>query len=295
MSNPLVSIIIPTYNRTHIIHETLESVLSQEDVNWECLIIDDGSTDNTAEVINNYCEKDPRFKFFKRPKHKPKGANACRNYGFELSNGDYIQFLDSDDLLSKNKLSNQLNLITDSHADIATSKWGRFSTAENFEIKDSFLYKDYNPAYNLLIDYGCQKSFLPSHVFLVKRDVFLKSGLWNESLKINQDGEFLCRVISEANKIIFDENSHVKYRFANTNKTSDLSSLDKAKDLTKSWKLISKYLNTEDKVKFKNYVYFGKNYAFDLLKVNFKKEILKNLFFYRTQLKGVLMNKINRK
>lgn len=98
-NTPLISIIIPTYNRTHLIGETLDSVLAQTYANWECIVVDDGSTDNTDEVLKNYCQKDKRIQYHHRPIDRPKGANACRNYGFELSKGKYIQFLDSDDVL----------------------------------------------------------------------------------------------------------------------------------------------------------------------------------------------------
>lgn len=95
----LVSIIIPTYNRTHLIGETLDSVISQTYKNWECIVVDDGSTDNTEELLEFYCEKDSRIKFLKRPKGRIKGANSCRNYGFEISTGDYINWFDSDDVM----------------------------------------------------------------------------------------------------------------------------------------------------------------------------------------------------
>lgn len=87
MEQPLVSIIIPTYNRAHLIGETLDSVLAQIYTNWECIVVDDGSTDSTAELLAFYVEKDSRFQYHHRPKDRLKGANACRNYGFELSRG----------------------------------------------------------------------------------------------------------------------------------------------------------------------------------------------------------------
>ena len=71
-NNPLVSIIIPTYNRAHLIGETLDSVLAQTYQNWECIIVDDGSSDNTDDVVNDYVKKDPRFKYYYRPdEHLP--------------------------------------------------------------------------------------------------------------------------------------------------------------------------------------------------------------------------------
>lgn len=108
MNNPLVSIIIPTYNRAHLISETLDSVLAQTYTNWECIIVDDGSTDNTFEVISSYVNKDARFQYHHRPTDRLAGGNAARNYGFEVSKGEYVIFLDSDDLLLNNCLQNRL-------------------------------------------------------------------------------------------------------------------------------------------------------------------------------------------
>lgn len=104
MHYPLVSIIIPTFNRVHYIPETLDSILNQTYNNWECIIIDDGSEDNTQEVIGKYVKKDSRFQFHNRPENKPKGANSCRNYGFELSKGELIKWFDSDDIMLPNHI-----------------------------------------------------------------------------------------------------------------------------------------------------------------------------------------------
>lgn len=111
MQNPLVSIIIPTYNRANLIRETLDSVMAQTYTNWECIVVDDGSNDTTSELLSDYCKKNNRFQYHHRPKARQKGANACRNYGFELSKGEYIQFLDSDDLLESFCLSERVYLI----------------------------------------------------------------------------------------------------------------------------------------------------------------------------------------
>lgn len=99
-----VTIIMATYNRAHFIVETLSSIQNQTFVDWECLIIDDGSTDNTAEIINDYLKKDNRFQFYSRPNHKPKGPSACRNYGIEKAKGDYIIFFDDDDIVHPQNL-----------------------------------------------------------------------------------------------------------------------------------------------------------------------------------------------
>lgn len=111
MIAPLVSIIIPAYNRAQLITETLDCVLAQHYSNWECIIVDDGSTDDTENVVSNYLNKDSRFKFYSRPEHKLKGPSSCRNYGFQKSNGLFLLFLDSDDLLSPLCLKNRIQFI----------------------------------------------------------------------------------------------------------------------------------------------------------------------------------------
>ena len=115
----MVSIIIPAYNRSHLIGQTLDAVLSQTYTQWECLVVDDGSNDDTKKVVESYCNKDSRFKYLQRPKNRIKGANACRNYGFELSKGAYINWLDSDDLLHENKLKIQIKELQNTNKQVA--------------------------------------------------------------------------------------------------------------------------------------------------------------------------------
>ena len=114
MEYSLVSIIIPVFNREKVLKETLDSVLNQSYFHWECIVVDDGSTDNTNEIMNTYASRDERFSFYSRlDTTKPKGVSACRNIGINNSKGDFIIFLDSDDLLDKNCLENRLEYIKD--------------------------------------------------------------------------------------------------------------------------------------------------------------------------------------
>lgn len=104
----LVSIIVPCYNYAHFLSETLDSILAQTYVHWECLIIDDGSTDHTREVAGVYAVKDARFKYIYQ---KNKGLPGARNTGLKYASGEYIQFLDADDILTKEKFSLQISLL----------------------------------------------------------------------------------------------------------------------------------------------------------------------------------------
>jgi glycosyltransferase involved in cell wall biosynthesis len=109
MDSKLISIIVPSFNRADLIAETLNSVFSQTYQKWECIIVDDGSSDNTINIINYFIEKDSRFSFIKRNRF-PKGAPTCRNIGLELAKGDYIVYLDSDDLLAPFCLEQRVSL-----------------------------------------------------------------------------------------------------------------------------------------------------------------------------------------
>lgn len=126
MNNPLVSIIIPTYNRAHIIGETLNSVLYQTYTNWECIVIDDGGTDSTSILLETYSKKDKRFQYHLRPNDRPKGANACRNYGFELSKGEFINWFDDDDLMLEDFIKLKLNALEIANCDFVFSKTMNF-------------------------------------------------------------------------------------------------------------------------------------------------------------------------
>ena len=127
--------IIPTYNRSDLLGNTLDSVISQTYTNWECIVVNDSSIDYTSELMEFYCEKDKRIKFYHRPHSLTKGANSCRNYGFEVSKGEYIQWFDSDDLMHPEKLNLKLKnaLFYESDIIIDKSTEGFF---KNINIKD---------------------------------------------------------------------------------------------------------------------------------------------------------------
>lgn len=119
--NKLVSIIIPTFNRAHLIAETLDSIIDQDYQNWECIVVDDGSDDKTEDLLNEYIKKDSRFSFYRRPDNWSKGVGICRNFGFEISKGDFINFVDSDDVLTTNHLSLHIDILIKNNIDCSVT------------------------------------------------------------------------------------------------------------------------------------------------------------------------------
>lgn len=104
---PLVSIIIPTFNRGHLILETLQTVVNQSYSKWECIVVDDGSTDDTEKVVLDFAKSHKNIRYYKRDRF-PKGVSTSRNIGIAKTLGNYVMFLDSDDLLSPTCLEQRI-------------------------------------------------------------------------------------------------------------------------------------------------------------------------------------------
>lgn len=229
----LVSIIIPLYNAENYIEETISSATNQTHQNIEIIVIDDHSTDNSYQIVSSIVSD--KITLVKNPK---KGACAARNYGFELSKGEFIQYLDADDLLSPNKIEEQLKLIKNDLT-IASCPWGRFSKKKtNYFPIHQFINKSYQKPLKWLIDSWSDKGKGAVHSWLTPRNLIKKSGNWNEELTVNQDGEFFCRVLLNAKEIHYAQNSLVYYREGNPHSISQRqASKEKAVSLLKSFKL----------------------------------------------------------
>lgn len=206
LENDLISIIIPTYNRAHLIAETLDSILAQTYKNWECIIVDDGSNDNTQGVVTEYCKLDKRFMYVHRPKNKKKGANTCRNYGFELSRGYYVTFFDSDDIMYPNKISLSLEMLLKAEVDYVISKTIDFNhpNKENTFISQplNYNFKDYQLTH---YNYATQQlNWLTPDTLIISK--LAKKISFNETLKRGQEYNYYVKLTLESvNGIFLDE------------------------------------------------------------------------------------------
>jgi len=205
MNDVLVSIIIPTYNRAHVIGETLDSILDQIYTNWECIIVDDGSTDNSSELINTYVSKDKRFQYVKRPSNKLKGANSCRNHGYTLSTGKYIQWFDSDDLMHTELLQKKVLLLEES-PDInfclcAMQSFKMVNGEMQLSKKTLILHT------NLFETYVAGKISIGTPTVLWRKRVLeQEENLFDETLTQSQDLELNSRIFFKHNEgLVIDE------------------------------------------------------------------------------------------
>lgn len=287
---PLVSIIIPTYNRAEVIAETLKSVLLQTYQNWECIIIDDRSTDNSFEIIDAYSKSDSRFKFIVKDNKRKKGASTSRNIGIENATGDYIQFLDSDDLLHAEKIEHQIALLNENDRfTISTCLWERFETSikEINEFHNKADYRSFDNTEEYFKTIGKYGGFFPPEAFLISRDLINFSGYWNESLTNNDDGEFFFRILSNASKMIFAEKSFVYHRKATqgNENLSELDSREKIYSLINSWKIIEALYVVRYNDQNSDYINKKKEAVYNSLKQKNKFIIKENTFFFKNQIK----------
>ena len=223
-SSPLVSILIVAYNAEDYIEDTVESCVFQTYKNLEIIIIDDGSDDRTVSIAEKYAHEDPRIKIYKQDNA---GAQVARNYAFSVSNGDYIQYLDSDDRLSLDKIEESINILVNTDKmDICFSKLLYWYPIDNRLIKSGdSIYRDFNSGLEWLIESWNGGGISQTSMWLLSRELHDLAGNWNEELKKNQDGEFFSRVLLNAKKILFQSKGEVLYR------KDSISSISRRKDI----------------------------------------------------------------
>ena len=217
--NGLVSIIIPTYNRADFLGATLDSVLSQKYINWECIVIDDGSKDYTEELMLFYSKMDNRIKYFERPKSLPSGANSCRNFGYSLSIGDFVNWFDSDDLMHRDFLNEKVKSLVHSDAVCSICKFINFHYENGERI---FEQKSKIGEINIVENIIVGNYSIPTNGPLWKKDYLKSKKLFNEKLTISQDLEFHLRTFPEDSRVKIIDQFLYYIRSGHSNITKDL-------------------------------------------------------------------------
>jgi glycosyltransferase involved in cell wall biosynthesis len=217
----LVSILIPAYNAGKWIGETIESALAQTWAKKEIIIVDDGSTDRTIEIAKKY-----QSKILKIVSQENQGSAVARNKALEHAQGDYIQWLDADDLLSPEKIEKQLRAIDGSRNSriLLTSSWARFYyRPQKAKIKPDNLWRDLAPVEWLITRFN-ENVWMNPAVWLVSRKLTDLAGPWDKKTAPDDDGEYICRVVVNSEKVKFVTESRNYYRQSNPKSlSSDLS------------------------------------------------------------------------
>lgn len=296
--NPLISIIIPSYNRDSMISETLDSVLEQTYTNWECIIIDDRSTDGTNAILKGYSNRDSRFIVITKPIEFNQGASISKNLGLQIARGEYIQFLDSDDILAENKLEKQIEILKSENKKAVSVCVTTNFTVFNDKVVLDFDRKDYRnfnnseEYFDLIGEIG---GYYAPESFLISKYLIDLSGHWNENLTLNDDGEFFFRIIHNSNKIIFTNDTYIRHRQKTGDNLSALNSLQKATSLLNSWKIIEALYNTKYYSLNSSYLEKKKWAVYEELKRSYPVLIKQNqLFFVNQRKKDNLSNKLSK-
>lgn len=199
--NIMVSVVIPCYNSAAFIRRAINGVLAQEYTNWELLLVDNGSTDNTIEILNQYKAQYPeKIKVLQQP---IKGAPAARNMGLHNARGRYIQFLDSDDEITAEKIGEQVNLVKQQQPAVIVGNAYQVKEVDGVQTQKRLTYYDTNIWVGLITT-----SLGRTSSCLFQREAVVKAGGWKETQTSSQEYELLFRIIKSGGKISFSPGYH---------------------------------------------------------------------------------------
>jgi glycosyltransferase involved in cell wall biosynthesis len=188
----IVSIVIPAYNNAKFLPEAIESVLDQTYKDYEIIVVDDGSTDNTKEVLAPYFDK------IKYIQQQNQGAGNARNTGIRHSQGEYIAFLDADDVWLPEKLHIQINYLNNNPRIAMVYSLSYSMSEDGKQIKKKGKWGRTLPSENLF-DVLFLHNIIPTSTVVVRNEVFNTIGLFDESLINSQDRDLWLRIARELN------------------------------------------------------------------------------------------------
>lgn len=210
MNSPKISIIVPVYNVEDYLRQCLDSIIAQTFTDWECLLIDDGSPDKSGSICDEYAEKDSRFRVFHTPNG---GVSSARNLGLDNARGEWITFIDADDLISNNYFKTIDNCVVDI---IFTKSEKFFSNSKKCETLFSM------PLRQIIGLEECKKvlsEYIPYHVFKTPWGKFIKRNLIGDTRfelgqKLGEDTVFIYKLYKDVASIKFDDQGTYYWRIA---------------------------------------------------------------------------------
>lgn len=238
---PLVSILIPAYNAEETLPYTIQSALAQTWPRREIIVVNDGSTDNTEKIARQF---EPKGVVVVSKANG--GQSEAINYALPISRGDYIQHLDSDDLLAPDKIERQLEVLRTGNGNriLFSSAWAPFYyRTRTAQFVHNGLCEDLAPA-DWLARKLSQNIYMANASWLVSRELTEAAGPWDASLHYDQDGEYFARVLLAAERVCYVPGSRVYYRTNTTKSVSYIGGSNAKKEsLLRSMKLHIQYLH----------------------------------------------------
>lgn len=209
---PLVSVLVPTYNRAELLPECIESVLMQSEPNLELIVVDDGSTDSTIELMRYYTKRDQRVKYFRQENG---GIAKARNTAFNVSSGKYIAVMDSDDVCNPERLKMSVEALKKYNADVVYSQYMRAD--EHMTVIDGTI-----PPQEVTLEL-VKENALPPHVTVLAKRKCFEENPYRDTFKSNDDFALLWDWFKAGYKFHYIDEPLVMVRFhaASTSATRD--------------------------------------------------------------------------
>ena len=206
----LVSILIPAYNSEKWIADTIKSAITQDWSKKEVIIVNDGSTDSTLSVAKSF-----ESQSVKVVTQENSGASAARNKALSFAQGDYIQWLDADDVLATDKISKQMAIADTGHMSLQllSSAYGIFHyRVGKAKFIPSGIWRDLYPLDWIEENFSDGKAYMVPAAWLISRKLIEKAGFWDERLSLNDDGEYVSRVVLASERVKFVSTARCFYR-----------------------------------------------------------------------------------
>jgi len=205
---PTVSVLIPCYNADRFIGETLESIFRQTWPSIQVVVVDDGSTDQSADVIRSFAR--PNLTLIKQ---ENRGQTASLNVCLLHASGDFVQYLDADDLLDSEKIERQINRLIDHPNCVASAEWGRFYTStDEAKFNPEPVWRDLDPIDWLALSRADGSAMMFPAIWLVPMQIIRTMGRWKQELTLNNDAEYFTRILLACNQVLFCPGARCYYR-----------------------------------------------------------------------------------
>jgi glycosyltransferase involved in cell wall biosynthesis len=222
---------MPAYNAGKYIMETINSIVNQSYEQWELIIVNDGSTDHTAQELEK--ANDHRIKIYHQGN---KGQCTAANFAFQQSKGSIIKFMDADDLISPDFIEAQVKLLEGKDDIVISAAWGRFYNDDlsTFKLSTEAVWCNL-PGHEWLVrSWKGASSMMQCALWLIPRKILEKSGLWDETLSLINDFDFFTRVLLNSKEVLFEQHAVLYYRSGISGSLSDTKSVKSIESAFKS-------------------------------------------------------------
>ncbi len=217
MENELISIIVPVYNVEQYLDECVNSIIKQTYTNLEIILIDDGSTDASGKMCDEYAEKDKRIKVV----HKENGGlSSARNAGLDICTGEYISFIDSDDYVDPDFIRYMYNLLKKYNVSVSGCKWRFVFFNGNLEAQEKALVENMEPQKDFYKNLLYGRRAVGQTVYLFKRDIF-DNLRYSEGI-IFEDSDLVYKIFAKCNNVVISNNQLYYYRLRQNSITNSI-------------------------------------------------------------------------